>query len=136
MLKVKMELESLDSLLGPVVQSIIRLTSLLVVKLLMYQYAQYQIHRYFGWKDVSSFCIYFFSKNITIYAIFNDQSFNDMLTNDNLSIEQLGPEVKFLQHFDPFTWFNTWFFFSCCTPCWYRQKEKKLKKSETKDCKI
>ena len=34
-----------------------------------------------------------------------------MLTNDNLSFEQLGPEVKFLQHFDPFTWFNTWFFF-------------------------
>ena len=25
---------------------------------------------------------FYFSKNITIYAIFNDQSFNDTLTND------------------------------------------------------
>ena len=32
----------------------------------------------------------FFSKNISAYAIFNDQSFNDMLTND-VSFEQLGP---------------------------------------------
>ena len=34
----------------------------------------------------------FFSKNISIYAIFNDQSFNDTLTNDIVSLEQLGPE--------------------------------------------
>ena len=34
---------------------------------------------------------FFFSKNIRIYAIFNDQSFNDMLTNDIVSFEQLGP---------------------------------------------
>ena len=34
---------------------------------------------------------YFFSKNISIYAIFNDQSFNDMLTNNIVSFEQLGP---------------------------------------------
>ena len=33
----------------------------------------------------------FFSKNISIYAIFNDQSFNDMLTNDIISFEQLVP---------------------------------------------
>ena len=35
----------------------------------------------------------FFSKNISIlvYAICNDQSFNDMLTNDIVSFEQLGP---------------------------------------------
>ena len=33
---------------------------------------------------------YFFSKNISIYAIFNDQSFNDTLTNDIFSFEQLG----------------------------------------------
>ena len=32
-----------------------------------------------------------FSKNISIYAIFNDQSFNDTLTNDIVSFEQLGP---------------------------------------------
>ena len=32
-----------------------------------------------------------FSKNISIYAIFYNQSFNDTLTNDIVSFEQLGP---------------------------------------------
>ena len=36
----------------------------------------------------------FFSKNISIYAIFNDQSFNNTLSNDIISFEQLGPEVS------------------------------------------
>ena len=43
---------------------------------------------------MSSFCKsthIFFSKNISIYAIFNDKSFNDMLTEDIISFEQLGP---------------------------------------------
>ena len=49
---------------------------------------------------MSSFCkckIYshFFSKNISIYAIFNDQSFNNMLTNNTVSFEQLGPDKYF-----------------------------------------
>ena len=44
----------------------------------------------------SSFCkcksySQFFSKNICVYAIFNDQSLNDMLTNNIVSLEQLGP---------------------------------------------
>ena len=34
-------------------------------------------------------------KNISIYAIFNDQSFNKMLTNDIISFEQLGPGIFF-----------------------------------------
>ena len=38
---------------------------------------------------------FFFNKNISIYAIFNDQSFNDMLTNDIVSFEQLGPGLVF-----------------------------------------
>ena len=33
----------------------------------------------------------FFIKNISIYAIFNDQSFNNTLTNELVSFEQLGP---------------------------------------------
>ena len=37
---------------------------------------------------------FFFSKNISLYGIFNDQSFNDMLTNDIVSFEQLGPGVQ------------------------------------------
>ena len=32
----------------------------------------------------------YFSKSINIYAIFNEQSFNDMLSNDTISSEQLG----------------------------------------------
>ena len=36
----------------------------------------------------------FFSKNISIYAIFNDQNFNDtLLTNNIVNFEQLGPEI-------------------------------------------
>ena len=35
----------------------------------------------------------FFSKNISRYSIFNDQSFNDMLTNNIVSFEQLGPDI-------------------------------------------
>ena len=47
-------------------------------------------------KNVSSFCkcksySHFFSKNISVYPIFNDQNFNDTLTNDIVSFEQLGP---------------------------------------------
>ena len=33
---------------------------------------------------------HFFSKNISVYAIFDDQTFNDTLTNDIISFEQLG----------------------------------------------
>ena len=31
-----------------------------------------------------------------VYAIFNDQSFNDTLTNDIISFEQLGPAFAFI----------------------------------------
>ena len=37
--------------------------------------------------------ITFFSKNISLNAIFNDQSFNVTLTNDIVSFEQLGPDI-------------------------------------------
>ena len=36
---------------------------------------------------------FFFSKNISVYGIFNDQSFNGMLTKDITSFEQLGPNL-------------------------------------------
>ena len=38
----------------------------------------------------------FFSKNISVYAIFNDQSFNDTLTNNIVTFEQLGPGLWIL----------------------------------------
>ena len=34
----------------------------------------------------------FFSKNISIYAIFNYQSFDDMLTNNTVCFEEQGPD--------------------------------------------
>ena len=46
----------------------------------------------------------FFSKNISIYAIFNDQSFNSILTNDIISFKQLGPD-KFAHPFSLITAF-------------------------------
>ena len=42
---------------------------------------------------------HFFSKTISVYAIFNDQSFNELLTNDIISFEQLGPGLKSV-HFE------------------------------------
>ena len=36
----------------------------------------------------------FFSKDISLYAIFNDQSFNNLLTNNIVSFEQLGPGLE------------------------------------------
>ena len=36
----------------------------------------------------------FFKKNIRVYAIFNDQSFNNSLTND-IRFEQFGPGCFF-----------------------------------------
>ena len=35
---------------------------------------------------------FFFSKNISIYVIFNDQSFNNMLANNIVSFEQQSPD--------------------------------------------
>ena len=35
----------------------------------------------------------FFSKNLSVYSIFNDQSFHNMLTNNIVSLEQLGPDI-------------------------------------------
>ena len=35
----------------------------------------------------------FAAKNISVYGIFNDQSFNDTLTNGIVRFEQLGPEL-------------------------------------------
>ena len=75
---------------GPVVQSIIRLTSSLVVKMLTALVSTIS-------NSQGYLLSHFVSKNISIYAIFNDQSFNDMLTNDIVSFEQLGPDYVNVQ---------------------------------------
>ena len=40
----------------------------------------------------------FFRKNISIYTIFDDKSFYDMLTNNIVSFEQLGPVIHIQDH--------------------------------------
>ena len=46
-------------------------------------------------KKCDIFCkSHFFSKHISVYAVFNDQSLNDTLTNDIVSFEQLGPDSR------------------------------------------
>ena len=43
-------------------------------------------------KKMQKLLAFFFSaKILRVYAIFDDQSFNDTLTNDIVSFEQLGP---------------------------------------------
>ena len=85
--------------LGPVVQSIVSITSSLLVKMLTVLISTISNSQVFiCWKNVSSFCkcksySHFFCKNIRVYAIFNDQSFNDTLTNDIISFEELGPDI-------------------------------------------
>ena len=80
---------------GPVAQSIISWTSFLVVKILSVLVSTIPNSQVFWLKKyeklLQSIHIFFFSKIISIYAIYNDQSFNNMLTNDIVSFEQLGP---------------------------------------------
>ena len=38
----------------------------------------------------------FFIKNISVCAIFDDQSFNDTLTNGIVSFEQLGSDILYI----------------------------------------
>ena len=81
---------------GPVVQSVVSLTSSLVVKLLTVLVSTIPNSQVFLLKKMwvafanAKTPHIFFSQNISVYAIFND--FNDMLTNDIVSFEQLGPE--------------------------------------------
>ena len=83
--------------LGPVVQSIVSLTCSLMVRMLTALVSTISNSQVFLLKkNVGSFCkcknySHFFSKNSSIYAIFNDQRFNHMLTNDIVSFEQPGP---------------------------------------------
>ena len=76
--------------LGPVVQSVVSLTSSLVVKMLTVRVSIISNSQVFLLNK--KMLLTFFSKYISLYAIFNDQSFNDTLTNDIVSFEQLGPD--------------------------------------------
>ena len=81
---------------GPAVQSIVSLMSSLVVKILTILVSTMSNTQEFLLKKCEYFLqmqsySHFFSKNISTYAIFNDQSFNNTLTNNIVSFEQLGP---------------------------------------------
>ena len=45
-------------------------------------------------KIAFAYAITFFQQNISVYAIFNDQSFNDALTKGMFSFEQLAPDFQ------------------------------------------
>ena len=82
--------------LGTVVQSIVSVTSSLVVKMFTVLVKIISNSQIFLLKNMSSFCecksySHFFSKNIRVFAILNNQSFNNTLTNDIVRFEQLGP---------------------------------------------
>ena len=70
---------------GPFVQSVVNLMSSLRVKVLTVLVSTISNSQVFLLKK--------FSKTINTYAIFNDQRFNNMLTNGIISFEQLGPDV-------------------------------------------
>ena len=91
-------LHCLPLIQGPVVQSIISLTSLLAVKMLTVlvstiHVSNSQVFLLEKCEWLLQSYSHFFSKNISVYALFNDQSFNDILTNNIISFEQLGPAV-------------------------------------------
>ena len=83
--------------LGPVVQSIVSLMSSLMVKMLTVLVCTISNSQVFLLKNVRSFKSYshFVSKNITVYAIFNDQSFNDTLTKTSLVLNNLVLSIIF-----------------------------------------
>ena len=76
---------------GPVVQSIISLTSSLrVISLTVLAVSMYNILIFFCWKNVSSYS-HFFSKKFQHICVSLNVNFNKSLTNDIVSFEQLGP---------------------------------------------
>ena len=83
---------------GPVVKSIISLTSSLVVKMFTVLVSTVSNSEVFLLKKCEK-PLTFFSKNIRVYAIFNDQSFNDTLTKDIVSFKELVPGKYFLFYF-------------------------------------
>ena len=84
---------------GPVVQSIVSLmSSLRVISLTVLADSIYNILIFFAEK--ATHCksySHFFSKNFQHVCVSLDENFNELLTNDVVSFEQLGPEV--LTHF-------------------------------------
>ena len=84
--------------LGPVVQSIVSLTSSLrVISLTVLADSIHNIVIFFAEKMWVAFALQklltFFSKKIQHICISLDVNFNESLTNDVVSFEQLGPDI-------------------------------------------
>ena len=83
---------------GPVVQSVVSLTSSLrVISLIVLVDSLYSILIFFAEKNVSSLHCksysHFFSKKFQHICVSLDVNFNESLTNDIVSFEQLGPDT-------------------------------------------
>ena len=103
---------STAKLLGPVVQSVVSLTSLLrVISLTVLADSVYNILIFFAEKMWVAFALQklltFFSKKYQHIWVSLNVNFNESLTNDVVSFEQLGPEfyssgtVWIFYHFYP-----------------------------------
>ena len=84
--------------LGPVVQRVVSLTSALrVISLTVLADSIYNILIFFAEKTWVAFALQklltFFSKKFQHICISLDENFNESLTNDIVSFEQLGPDV-------------------------------------------
>ena len=81
---------------GPVVQSVVSLTSSLrVISLTVLADSIYNIMIFFAEKMCKSYS-HFFNKKFQQICVSLDVNFNKSLTNDVVSFEQLGPECYFL----------------------------------------
>ena len=79
---------------GPVVQSVISLTSSLrVISLTVLEYSMYNILIFFAEKMRVAFA-HFFSKKFQHICVSLDVNFNESF-NDSVSFEQLGPDCTF-----------------------------------------
>ena len=83
--------------LGPVVQSTVSFTSSLVVKMLTVLVSTISNSLVFLLKKYEEL-LHFFSKNISLYVIFTDQIFNNMLTNDIISFDNWALTSTFAVH--------------------------------------
>ena len=80
--------------LGPVVQSVVSLTSLLrVISLTVLADSIYNILIFFVEKMHCKSYSHFCSKKFQHICVLLDVNFNESLTNDIFSFEQLGPDV-------------------------------------------
>ena len=79
--------------LGPVVQSVVSLTSSLrVISLTVSADSMYNILIFFAEKKCEWLLLTFFSKKFQHTCVSLDVNFNESLTNDVVSFEQLGPD--------------------------------------------